>query len=78
MAQQGVTQNELARRTGIAQPSLSVILSGGRDCRWSTLERILRALGLSNGSTMPQDPFLDPHPANGSSQEPTPQNESPR
>ncbi|MEN8042011.1 MAG: helix-turn-helix transcriptional regulator [Actinomycetota bacterium] len=37
----------LSRRSGIAQPNLSRIENGKMDPRWSTVERILAALGIS-------------------------------
>lgn len=43
----GWSQRELARRCGIAQPSLSDIESGARDTTVSKLEDILRAAGSS-------------------------------
>jgi transcriptional regulator with XRE-family HTH domain len=36
----------LSRKSGIAQPNLSRIESGKTDPRWSTIERIIEALGL--------------------------------
>lgn len=43
----GLTQVELARRCGIAQPALSNIESGGRDTRVGKLNQILDAVGAS-------------------------------
>jgi len=40
----GLTLLEVERRSGVAQPNLSRIESGGSDPRWSTIERILDAL----------------------------------
>jgi transcriptional regulator with XRE-family HTH domain len=39
----GLTQRELARRTGIPQPMISSIERGLQDPRYSTVERILAA-----------------------------------
>ena len=39
----GLTQRELARRTGISQPMISSIERGLQDPRYSTVERILGA-----------------------------------
>src|SRR2546425_10767552 len=39
----GLTQRELAKRTGIPQPMISAIERGHQDPRHSTLERILAA-----------------------------------
>jgi transcriptional regulator with XRE-family HTH domain len=41
----GLTQRELARRTGISQPMISAIERGKQDPRHGTLERILAAAG---------------------------------
>lgn len=46
-AQVGWSQRELARRCGVAQPSLSDIESGARDTTVTKLEDILRAAGSS-------------------------------
>jgi transcriptional regulator with XRE-family HTH domain len=40
----GVTQRELAQRTGIPQPMISSIERGLQDPRYSTLQRILSAV----------------------------------
>ncbi len=42
----GMTLVALSRKTGIAQPNLSLIETGRTDPRWSTVERILEALGI--------------------------------
>lgn len=44
-ASRGWSQRELARRCGVAQPSLSDIESGDRDTTVAKLEQILRATG---------------------------------
>jgi transcriptional regulator with XRE-family HTH domain len=36
----------LSRKSGLAQPNLSLIENGKTDPRWSTVERILNALGI--------------------------------
>lgn len=41
----GLTQTELAERSGISQPAISAVESGA-DVRLSTLERIAEALGV--------------------------------
>jgi transcriptional regulator with XRE-family HTH domain len=41
----GLTQRELAERTGIPQPMISAIERGQQDPRHSTLERIMAAAG---------------------------------
>src|SRR2546427_5434699 len=41
----GLTQRELARRTGIPQPMISAIERGQQDPRHGTLERIVAAAG---------------------------------
>ena len=45
-ARAGLSQRELARRTGIAQPTIARIESGVADPRVRTLERLLAACGL--------------------------------
>ncbi|GMQ99159.1 MAG: hypothetical protein BMS9Abin17_1725 [Acidimicrobiia bacterium] len=42
----GMTLAVLSRKSGIAQPNLSRIENGVTDPRWSTVERILEALGI--------------------------------
>jgi transcriptional regulator with XRE-family HTH domain len=42
----GLTQRELAHRTGIPQPMISSIERGLQDPRYSTLQRIFRACDL--------------------------------
>lgn len=46
-----MTQRELARRTGIAQPTIARIEAGVADPRVHTLERLLAACGHSLQST---------------------------
>lgn len=42
----GMTLAVVSRKSGIAQPNLSLIENGKTDPRWSTVERILSALGI--------------------------------
>ncbi len=42
----GMTLAALSRKSGIAQSNLSLIENGKTDPRWSTVERILVALGI--------------------------------
>lgn len=42
----GMTLVALSRKSGIAQPNLSLIENGRTDPRWSTVERILESLGI--------------------------------
>lgn len=42
----GMTLAVLSRKSGIAQPNLSLIENGKTDPRWSTVERVLNALGI--------------------------------
>ncbi len=42
----GMTLAVLSRKSGIAQPNLSLIENGKTDPRWSTVERVLVALGI--------------------------------
>jgi len=41
----GITQKALAERAGTSEAYVSNIEGGRRDARWSTLARLLRALG---------------------------------
>ncbi|MGN6372153.1 MAG: helix-turn-helix domain-containing protein [Solirubrobacteraceae bacterium] len=41
----GITQKALAERAGTSEAYVSNIEGGRRDARWSTLVRLLRALG---------------------------------
>jgi transcriptional regulator with XRE-family HTH domain len=43
----GFTQRELARRTGVAQPTIARIEAGVADARVETLDRLLSACGRS-------------------------------
>lgn len=45
-ARAGLSQRELARRSGIPQPTIAAIESGRQDPRHATLERLLRACGF--------------------------------
>lgn len=44
--QSPMTKKEVARKSGISQQALSAIVNGGGDPRVSTLEAIVRVLGL--------------------------------
>lgn len=46
MSEEGVSQNELHRRTGIAQASISQILKGNREIQTDTIERLAEKLGM--------------------------------
>jgi len=48
----GLTQRELARRTGVAQPTVARIEAGVAQPRVETLERLLAACGQTLASTM--------------------------
>jgi transcriptional regulator with XRE-family HTH domain len=41
----GITQRELARRSGLAQPAIAAVESGRKDATSTTLERIFEATG---------------------------------
>lgn len=47
LAEQGVSQNELSRRTGIHPPSIVHLLKGDREIQTDTIQRISNALGVS-------------------------------
>ncbi len=55
----GLTQAELAQKSGISRPNLSVIEQEGRDVTVGTLRRLAEALGVSPGiladGTPPKD-----------------------
>jgi transcriptional regulator with XRE-family HTH domain len=44
-----LSQEELARKSGIARPNLSMIEQGARDCTVGTLRRVAQALGVRPG-----------------------------
>lgn len=44
---QGLSQRELARRADIAYKTVQLLERGGQDCRWSTLAKLAKVLGLS-------------------------------
>lgn len=50
MERRGVTQVELAERSGVAQPNISRYLAGG-EVTTATLGRLMRSLGLVVRST---------------------------
>lgn len=43
---QGVSKNELSRRTGISQPSIVTLLNGEREIQTDTIQKIADALGV--------------------------------
>ncbi|MBI2325376.1 MAG: helix-turn-helix domain-containing protein [Chloroflexi bacterium] len=45
-AKAGLTQRELAKKSGIPQPTIAAIEAGRQDPRHKTLERLLRACGF--------------------------------
>lgn len=45
MREQGISQNELSRRSGMAVTSINRFLTGGRDVKLETLERLIEAAG---------------------------------
>ena len=51
MAEQGLTQVELSRRTGVPQPRISSLISGDRGKFPRELLRVLDALGLKLAAT---------------------------
>lgn len=44
-AHAGLTQRDLAARSGVPQPTIAAIESGAQDPRYRTLERLIRAAG---------------------------------
>ena len=55
----GLTQRELAKRTGIPQPMISAIERGRQDPRHSTLDRILAAADQELDIVARADPGID-------------------
>ena len=49
-AEKGLTQEDVAERSGISRPNLSAIEQGARDLTVQTLRRIASALGTSPGA----------------------------
>jgi len=43
---QGVSKNELSRRTGISQPNMVTLLNGDREIQTDTIQKIADALGV--------------------------------
>ena len=43
----GLSQYELARRTGLSKQTLSVLEKGGRDPSWTTVRLLAHALGVA-------------------------------
>lgn len=48
MLEKGLSQSELARRTGIARPHISAMCRGGWGKNLDTIARVIGALGLSS------------------------------
>ena len=46
LIEQGISKNELSRRTGIDQPSMVKLLNGDREIQTDTIQRIADALGV--------------------------------
>ncbi|HTE53405.1 MAG TPA: helix-turn-helix transcriptional regulator [Kofleriaceae bacterium] len=62
LARRKMRLNELAERTGISVPNLSILKGGkARAIRFSTLEAICAALGCTPGDLLEYD-ASDPHP----------------
>ena len=53
-----VKQAELASRSGVTRPNLSAIEQGKRDVTLATLSTLARALGISTGQLLDQQPPL--------------------
>lgn len=47
LRQRGITQRQLAEMSGVAQPSISLIVNGKRSPNWETACQIADALGVS-------------------------------
>jgi transcriptional regulator with XRE-family HTH domain len=48
LVEQGVSQNELSRRTGISQGSIFNLLRGDREIQTDTVQKIADALGVKS------------------------------
>lgn len=48
LAEQGVSKNELSRRTGISQGGIVTLLNGDREIQTDTVQRIADALGVKS------------------------------
>ena len=46
LSEQGVSRNELSRRTGISQGSMVALLNGDREIQTDTIQKIADALGV--------------------------------
>ena len=46
LAEQGVSKNELSRRTGISSGGIVVLLNGDREIQTDTVQKIADALGV--------------------------------
>lgn len=46
LVDQGVSRNELSRRTGISQGGMIALLNGDREIQTDTIQRIADALGV--------------------------------
>jgi DNA-binding Xre family transcriptional regulator len=47
LAEQGVSKNELSRRTGISSGGIVVLLNGDREIQTDTMQKIADALNIS-------------------------------
>lgn len=61
----GLSLHELARLSGISGSALSLIETGKRDARLSTLDRIARSLGTGVGAFFDHPPQAAPAPGVG-------------
>lgn len=52
LREKGISQVELAERTGIPQPHLSALINGRREPRISTMEKVASAIGESLASLL--------------------------
>jgi transcriptional regulator with XRE-family HTH domain len=66
----GLNLNDLSRLSGIAVPALSLIETGRRDVKLSTLVRLANSLRISIGDLMLTDRDATPIPADGYKQTP--------
>ena len=54
----GLTQEELARGSGISRPNVAALERGRRECTISTLNRLSYALGVTPGTLLDKRPLL--------------------
>lgn len=62
LAQAGITQYQLAKRTGLTRQSISRLVRGDVEPSWDSVKRIARALGVPVGAFDVKDEPVVPEP----------------